>query len=473
MTKHLPLTLLFTLVSYSLLAQAVTAEYIFGGKLNRVDNYVTEKTGGAIHKISFDFGDDVIVNPSVMKMINDNSIMRIDFVYTKYRESSDFNQRQLNVRRVEALQKAAPFLFNNTSIEWNVYEIREAENRDKNEKFFHGFVVYMKPHYTMKDGEWIVSKKPMTSTEEVATIKSEIKKFACYDTIMKPIIKKRKSAQTWTGKYLPNNDLRAAMGDRYDNKGIWGRQKEMMRSATYDTIMVETIQFSESKNCDCEKTTAPTFAFTNMYGMNDTVITTVLERNKKWKDIMIVEDVTGSMMPYTIQTLAWRKLNNNATMAQQFLFFNDGDKHPDGPIGRSGGTYFIDSRSDKEIEKKCYHAMNKGGGGGAPENNIEALIEAQKQNTSAKEIVMIADNWANVRDLSLLDEISVPVHVILCGAANGNVNADYLAIAYATGGSIHTIEQDLEFLSKLKEGEKITVGDKKYKLRNGRFELAR
>lgn len=472
MTKHLPLTLLLTLVSYSMLSQVVTAEYIFGGELNRVDNYVTEKTGGAIHKISFDFGEDVIVNPSVMKMINDYSIMRIDFVYTKYRESSDFNQRQLNVRRVEALQKAAPFIFNNTSIEWNVYEIREAENRDKNEKFFHGFVVYMKPNYALKDGEWTISKKPLSSSTEISSIKSEMKKYACYDTIMKPVIKKKKQKSVWTGKYIPNNNMKAATGERFENKGIWGRKKEYVREVRYDTIMIETIRYSESKKCGCPSSET-SMAFTSMYGLSDTVVTSVLNRNTKWKDILIVEDVTGSMMPYTIQTLAWRKLNNNATRAQQFLFFNDGDNHPDGPIGRSGGTYFIDSRSDKEIEEKCYYAMNKGGGGGAPENNIEALIEAQKQNTSAKEIVMIADNWANVRDLSLLDEVSVPVHVILCGASDGNVNADYLAIAYATGGSIHTIEQDLEFLARLKEGEKIVVEKKQYRLRNGRFELTR
>ena len=44
----------------------------------------------------------------------------------------------------------------------------------------------------------------------------------------------------------------------------------------------------------------------------------------------------------------------------------------------------------------------KGYGGDCPENNMEALIKGVKQATPYKELVMIADNYAPVKDIELL-----------------------------------------------------------------------
>jgi hypothetical protein len=98
------------------------------------------------------------------------------------------------------------------------------------------------------------------------------------------------------------------------------------------------------------------------------------------------------------------------------------------------------------------------------------LIKTQERAPECKEIIMIADNFANVKDISLLEKVKKPVHIILCGARVG-VNLDYLNIARATGGSVHTIEQDLEDLAKLNEGETITIKGQKFKIEKGKFKL--
>ncbi len=84
---------------------------------------------------------------------------------------------------------------------------------------------------------------------------------------------------------------------------------------------------------------------------------------------------------------------------------------------------------------------------------------------------MIADNYAPVKDLELLLKFKFPVKIILCGVSS-YINSDYLDIARHTGGSIHTMESDIENLMLLKEGESITINKMKYKISGGKFVLA-
>lgn len=81
---------------------------------------------------------------------------------------------------------------------------------------------------------------------------------------------------------------------------------------------------------------------------------------------------------------------------------------------------------------------------------------------------MIADNWATPRDLSLLSKVKVPIRVILCGAHYG-VNAKYLELAKKTGGSVHTMEDDLTNLISKKDGEEIEISGQKFIIKSGKF----
>jgi hypothetical protein len=85
--------------------------------------------------------------------------------------------------------------------------------------------------------------------------------------------------------------------------------------------------------------------------------------------------------------------------------------------------------------------------------------------------VLIADNWENPCDMHLLDYLKsqkIPVHIIICGVED-RMNTLYLDLAYATGGSIHTMEEDLANIATLGEGKVIRFGNLKFKMTGGKF----
>ncbi len=63
------------------------------------------------------------------------------------------------------------------------------------------------------------------------------------------------------------------------------------------------------------------------------------------------------------------------------------------------------------------------------------------------------------------------MHVILCGVYRGLINADYVELAYRTKGSLHTMEEDIENLAVVNEGETIRIGSNTFKLEKGKFIL--
>jgi len=203
----------------------------------------------------------------------------------------------------------------------------------------------------------------------------------------------------------------------------------------------------------------------------DSTFIKVMARNK-WQDIAIVNDFTGSMSPYIAEVLVWHSLNlqNPKTNIVGYTFFNDGNSTPDfnKVIGKTGGIYHTASQKLDSVLVTAAKTIENGGGGDTEENNVEALIEAQNKYPKAKSLVMVADNWANMRDVSLIGQVKLPVKVVLCGA-NSIINTEYINLAYRTKGSIHTIEDDINDLNKITEGKEIIINKKKYRLLNGSF----
>jgi hypothetical protein len=195
--------------------------------------------------------------------------------------------------------------------------------------------------------------------------------------------------------------------------------------------------------------------------------------HKKWADKVIVTDVTGSMYPYMRELALWHSLEFMKDEKNVHVFFNDGDNKSDyaKAIGKTGGIYTTQSIVVDSVVNTMNKAMSNGSGGDAAENNIEALIEAEKfVQTSFKEIILIADSYSPIKDLSLLSKLNRPVRVILCGAnVFTGFHPDYLWLAYKTGGSIHTIEDDIMNLSTLVQGKIFTIKGRSYKLLNDRF----
>jgi hypothetical protein len=205
---------------------------------------------------------------------------------------------------------------------------------------------------------------------------------------------------------------------------------------------------------------------------SDTIVTAVLKRNI-WKNKLIVCDLTESMAPYSAQLMAWFELNQKNEKKLQFVFFNDGNNMPDEKkiIGATGGIYHSAQATSDSIRRLMTKVINAGSGGDIPENNMEALIKGSKKSTPFNDLIMVVDNDSPVKDIELLKDFHYPVHIILCGASHGVINPDYLLIAWKTKGTIHTIEEDITRISKLMEGEEITINGYTYVINGGKFIL--
>ncbi len=201
-------------------------------------------------------------------------------------------------------------------------------------------------------------------------------------------------------------------------------------------------------------------------GFEDSVVFKVFDRNK-WKNMLVVNDWTGSMYQYGAQAVLWHRLNmknaetdSSKTNIKDFVFFNDGNLLPDDEkkIGETGGIYHTEVNSIRKIAHTMREVMLSGYGGDKPENDLEAILYGLSKSDSLNQIVLIADNNSAVRDMELLEKINKPIKIILCGSQLSNpIHADYLQIARKTNGSIHTITEDILDLANKKNGDVIEL----------------
>ncbi len=204
----------------------------------------------------------------------------------------------------------------------------------------------------------------------------------------------------------------------------------------------------------------------------DSTVIKVIARHPEWKDMLVVVDWTGSMYQYGAQLVLWHKQNllYNQNQTRHMVFFNDGNmkKQQQKVIGKTGGIYCAAANELDKIVLTMEKVMLKGDGGDTKENDLEALLKAMQMLEGYQDVVLIADNKSDVRDIALLSMLDKPVHVILCGIEEDNyINTDYVKIAYQSGGSLHTISEDLEELRELKPGERMAIGNMKYEIKNG------
>ncbi len=205
--------------------------------------------------------------------------------------------------------------------------------------------------------------------------------------------------------------------------------------------------------------------------LSDSTILKIFSRNSEWDNMLIVSDFTGSMSPYIAELLLWYHLNIDKKKNQRFVFFNDGNTTPDEKkiIGKTGGIYFTEHANIDSVLITAVRTIDAGSGGDAQENDVEALIFGTKKFPKQETVVLIADNSSDMRDIELIEQLKKPVKVVLCGARS-HVNIQYLNLAYSTGGSLHTIEEDIMSLVDMKEGQTIKIGDTEFIIKNGEFQ---
>ncbi|MEM1137329.1 MAG: hypothetical protein AAGI07_15935 [Bacteroidota bacterium] len=211
---------------------------------------------------------------------------------------------------------------------------------------------------------------------------------------------------------------------------------------------------------------------TGRVDFEDSVVFKVFERNPDWRDMLIIKDWTGSMYDYGAQAILWHRLNMKKKAVKKLIFFNDGNltENSKKVIGETGGIYTAKPYDIKDVINVMREVMLEGNGGDSEENDVEALLYAINNSEDFNEVILIADNKSAVRDISLAENIDVPIRIILCGTKEAPViHPHYLKIAYATGGSIHTLEKDITDLKIKLEGELITVYGVEYKMKDGYF----
>lgn len=377
--------------------------------------------------LPLDFGSDKFKDSTILHKLENTHIKYITYVYSDFKSDSEFKQEELNRERLYNLYQYFPELFDSNETEWKVIEQTGAKSENEAKELFHGYVVYYRPAPTKESME-----------AEIAYMESMI------DTALTFI-----SPVSDTSTLITTVETIAIVDE-------FGSEAYYESDIAFD--VADSAYTSE----------AGTFDFGSYF--QDTTVSAVLNRNKDWDKMLINCDLTGSMSPYSAQLFVWHRLNIDKNKVQHFVFFNDGDMTPDNKkkTGNTGGIYYSKADNFEELKEVAYKCMRNGFGGDAPENDIEAMLKGFKKCKDCGDVILIADNWANMRDYEFINKIDRPVRIILCGTQFG-INKQYLELARVTKGSIHTIEEDISNLMDLKEGEEITISGHTFVIENGKF----
>lgn len=400
----------------------------------------------------------------------------------------------LNKSRVASFLKRFPFVQESQLAQVNFFQQTDGALREKAMTMFHGLVIKFRPKQSVENAKTEVVKledivrtgTPPPAAKPVTIAKKKDSAVSDLERILAQRPRKFQNG-TWYiqvgrgGIASVDNDLKKKSKldsfitrepkDAYDEGLISKSEYKEFKGATSIRIYYPRWFVLDSVLPKKPEPVAvkPTYV-TKTNKIPDSSILKILDRNK-WEHATIVVDVTGSMYKYTAQLLIWIKANPIGSKAKNFVFFNDGDNMPDKDkkLGNTGGIYSRNCKSYTEIESLMKSTMLKGGGGDYPENNIEALLKSEKDFPTAEYQVMIADNWAAIKDKVLWQYLTKPVRVVVCGATEFNVNIDYLNLARKTKGSVHLMESDLYNLNGLKEGEILKVGKNTFVVKNGMF----
>lgn len=489
MKKHLLLTAaLFILCLYNT-AHAQKVSFLFGKDTVHVPSYAKAVSlpGRSQLLLETGFNNGIFLSPQKLDSLNGKVIEKVELVYTHYWTGNTFRQDLLNAQRISALKKTAPFIFDQPLTEWSLVAQHSA-TAEEARKQFHGFVI------TYRDEPTAASMK-----EEIDFIKDmlEGKKIAAEDIskkdtsagseketgkdIIVPVIATSSFLYSWTLASNGNYIWTVEKEDTILQKALLKQGGEITGSARDHDMFShgkKEVYFIKIRKLpgvtyfdDADVVKAPSSGYITYSWKIDSTVTAVLDRKKnEWKDMLVLGDLTGSMAPYSSQLFMWYKMNMMTKPVKYFVFFNDGDmkgwneKHP----GSTGGLYYTSGATFEEVMSTAQQTMTNGSGGDLPENNVEAAIAGLEKCSDCDAVIMIADNWATPRDLELAYKIKKPLKIILCGASRG-INIEYLNLARATGGSVHLMEQDLESLASMLEGETITVRNITYQLRSGKL----
>ena len=451
-----------------------------------------KKAGQVIIEMPFGYSNIVKVFGDTAGLKTAGDIF-IDVACTDYPINASL--QLLNKNRVASFLKHFPFIDEGQLAQINFFQQTDGAQREKAMTMFHGLIINFRPRQSAEN-----SKVEVVKLEEIVRSGSP-------GPALKPatVTKKKDSPLTGAEKLYAQRPRKFVNGTWYilvGRGGIASVDEDMPKKSPLDSFIIREpkdaldedlitkTEYKEFKRSTSIRIYYPRWieldlvvpkkpviiadkprrVITITNAIPDSSILKILDRTS-WEKATIVADVTGSMYKYTAQLLLWVKANAIGSLAKNFVFFNDGDNMPDKDkkLGNTGGIYSRSCNGYAEVESLMKTTMLKGGGGDYPENNIEALLKAEKDFPTAEYQVMIADNWAAIKDKVLWQHLTKPVRIVVCGATEFNVHIDYLNLARKTNGSVHLMESDLYNLAGLKEGEILKVGKNSFVVKNGMF----
>ncbi|MBA3985909.1 MAG: hypothetical protein H0X63_04905, partial [Flavobacteriales bacterium] len=319
------------------------------------------------------------INPDAWLSIAENlEVISINIVFSKYpiRKNGYFMYHKLLFNRLKNLFLIDPYL-NDSTIEWNITLHTNCLNDKQVDSLFHGVIIEYKLNNLGLD----------SATNILATIPSS------------------NSALEMLEFMESFNELPIEILLDIQNRDPIGKTEiliDYFEKLLKDTTTQEvTPEFLKKYELLINK-------FIKTYGnSNDSIVYKVFDRNKQWKNALIVADWTGSMYQYGAQALLWHTLNFENSGLEYFTLFNDGDLNSDKSkkIGETGGIYFEKADNIDKVIQLYQLVMLKGYGGDIPENDIEAIIKGIEKYPMHSEIILIADNNACVRDIEFLEYI--------------------------------------------------------------------
>lgn len=514
---------LFPLLFIGFSATAQTRpEDIVDYKMQTVKQVNTENLPPYTYLLPAPYGKAALQFQSAQPGKNEE-IISVELVYTRYRRSDAFNQKKLNLQRLQQLKNRVPVAFSSGGVEWIITEQTGAEDYAEGKTYFHGFILKTRPanlSKTERETEITALMKDLEERKKGSTVTDskfkerttptpydadpvryydkgpEFGKDRCElpedaaahitypEEALKRKISGRVEAQITVNRAGGVQDIRITNGLGFGcDEAVKNYLKSMPRwtpakSKAGNVNAYVTLSFwfisngifppEAESSCELILIVPEGYSPEKYNTERSTVVSDVFTRNPQWKNLSVVCDVTGSMGPYLSDLMEW--FRSNQSRIKYFTFFNDGDTQPDArkQVGSTGGIYLVPSSNSDVVEKEMLRAMRNGFGGDLPENDMEALLEAEKIFPFAERLIWIADNYAFPRDARLAAQVTKPVSVILC-SSQGGLNTDLLTLARQLKATVHTPYSDITDLHKIEEGGKIEVDDRSYIFSQGKF----
>lgn len=530
-----------TLISFSTLSQSSARVDKLLAKQHQLLDKLEIENSSTITLLPSKFSEDHLAFSNQRNRVEELTIVKVYYVFTRYRQSASFNQQALNERRFSELQTNFPAIISDPFIEWEIIEQTGCDSPEEGRTFFHGFVLVHRPEPTSSEYEsenerlkaYLDNPTNEFSELELDKVKSQLNPTAEKEEVKDLVIEKPLSnvarykegnkalLNALKNSFASNEQIVTKRTDKWVNVQFTITKDSVLQNIQFDPNTPQNLQeiveatllnldkwipekeLGEDKDTKLAMEIRVSYSreVSGMYTINgnrpvfekepEVVLEipkpdnsyielqkTLLNASTVYKGLeqldakqrfALVMDVTGSMSGNIAAMKRWIELRNDSLEFTSFSFFNDGDGKATRfkKIGRTGGIYT--TQSQKEINNTIEFAKDKGSGGERSESDFEAVIHAQTNDSSCTAIVLIADNYSEVRDVELMNQIHIPVHILICAAPNG-VREEYVNLARYSKGKIIYYGEVIN-VNAISSGEVLHIGPASYSFNGKAFKL--